>query len=205
MDNKPLTTTSFVVLDLGFASSLGNRIRTSALGQWYYETVPHVRLLQVLQEAMLAGKRRGQIERRTEELARTSPLVSRLTGYPVQYNKAIVGRNAFAHESGIHQDGMLKNQETYEIMTPASVGVTKTSLVMGKHSGRHAFKSKLEDLGYSLSDNALQDAFVRCMCALCRKRVEEEFPSRVPTAVVCCVALWWRDQLSQPMSCHARA
>ena len=69
--------------------------------------------------------------------------MSAATSFPVQYNKAIVGRNAFAHESGIHQDGMLKNTQTSEIMTPASVGVTKTSLVMGKHSGRHAFKEKL--------------------------------------------------------------
>jgi 2-isopropylmalate synthase len=87
--------------------------------------------------------------------------VSAVTAFPVQYNKAIVGRNAFAHESGIHQDGMLKNSSTYEIMTPESVGVSKTSLVMGKHSGRHAFKEKLRDLGYELGDNALQDAFKR--------------------------------------------
>jgi 2-isopropylmalate synthase len=79
----------------------------------------------------------------------------------VQYNKAIVGRNAFAHESGIHQDGMLKHTQTYEIMTPESVGVKQTSLVMGKHSGRHAFVHKLEELGYSLAGNQLEDAFVR--------------------------------------------
>ena len=94
-------------------------------------------------------------------LTRASKRVSAVTSFPVQYNKAIVGRNAFAHESGIHQDGMLKNAETYEIMTPESVGVSKTSLVMGKHSGRHAFKEKLHDLGYELGDNALQDAFKR--------------------------------------------
>src|SRR3546814_10310771 len=75
--------------------------------------------------------------------------------------KAIVGANAFAHESGIHQDGMLKNAETYEIMTPESVGLSRSKLVMGKHSGRHAFKSKLEELGFTLSDNEIQDAFVR--------------------------------------------
>ena len=79
----------------------------------------------------------------------------------MQYNKAIVGRNAFAHESGIHQDGMLKNAQTYEIMTPESVGVKQTSLVMGKHSGRHAFVHKLEELGYQLGDNQLEDAFMR--------------------------------------------
>ena len=94
-------------------------------------------------------------------LTRASKLVSAVTSFPVQYNKAIVGRNAFAHESGIHQDGMLKNAHTYEIMTPESVGVSKTSLVMGKHSGRHAFREKLKELGYDLGENALQDAFNR--------------------------------------------
>jgi 2-isopropylmalate synthase len=94
-------------------------------------------------------------------LTRASKLASAATSFPVQYNKAIVGRNAFAHESGIHQDGMLKNAQTYEIMTPESVGVSKTSLVMGKHSGRAAFRNKLEELGYSLSDNQFQDAFER--------------------------------------------
>ncbi len=94
-------------------------------------------------------------------LTRASKLVSAVTSFPVQYNKAIVGRNAFAHESGIHQDGMLKNAQTYEIMTPESVGVAKTSLVMGKHSGRHAFREKLKELGYELGDNALEDAFRR--------------------------------------------
>ena len=86
----------------------------------------------------------------TTQLYETSRLVSRLTGYPVQYNKAIVGRNAFAHEAGIHQDGMLKDQRTYEIMTPESVGLAKSSLVMGKHSGRAAFRSKLAELGYEV-------------------------------------------------------
>ena len=97
----------------------------------------------------------------TGMLTRASKLVSAATSCPVQYNKAIVGRNAFAHESGIHQDGMLKHTQTYEIMTPASVGVRQTSLVMGKHSGRHAFVHKLEELGYQLADNQLEDAFVR--------------------------------------------
>ena len=96
-----------------------------------------------------------------EYLARASAMVSRITGFPVQYNKAIVGKNAFAHESGIHQDGMLKNAETYEIMRPEDVGVAKTSLVMGKHSGRHAFRDKLESLGYMLEGEPLNDAFKR--------------------------------------------
>jgi 2-isopropylmalate synthase len=103
-------------------------------------------------------------------LTRASKLVSAATSFPVQYNKAIVGRNAFAHESGIHQDGMLKNAQTYEIMTPESVGVKQTSLVMGKHSGRHAFVHKLEELGYRLADNQLEDAFVRFKALADRKK-----------------------------------
>lgn len=95
------------------------------------------------------------------QIARASKLVSNVTGFPVQYNKAIVGKNAFAHESGIHQDGMLKHTQTYEIMTPESVGINETSLVMGKLSGRHAFRKKLEDLGYALEQSAIDDAFVR--------------------------------------------
>ncbi len=97
----------------------------------------------------------------TTMLARASKLVSNVTGFPVQFNKAIVGKNAFAHESGIHQDGMLKNVETYEIMRPEEVGVHATSLVLGKLSGRHAFRDKLVALGYELSDEAIQEAFKR--------------------------------------------
>ncbi len=97
----------------------------------------------------------------SEHIMRASRLVSGITGFAVQPNKAIVGANAFAHESGIHQDGMLKNAQTYEIMTPESVGLTRSTLVMGKHSGRHAFKKKLEELGFSLGDNAIEDAFRR--------------------------------------------
>ena len=103
-------------------------------------------------------------------LSRASKLVSAVTNFPVQYNKAIVGRNAFAHESGIHQDGVLKHTETYEIMTPELVGVGKSSLVMGKHSGRAAFKSKLKELGYSLGDNAMEDAFNRFKALADRKK-----------------------------------
>jgi 2-isopropylmalate synthase len=103
-------------------------------------------------------------------LTRASKLVSAVTSFPVQYNKAIVGRNAFAHESGIHQDGMLKHTQTYEIMTPESVGVKQTSLVMGKHSGRHAFVHKLEELGYHLASNQLEDAFVRFKALADRKK-----------------------------------
>jgi 2-isopropylmalate synthase len=103
-------------------------------------------------------------------LSRASKLVSAVTNFPVQYNKAIVGRNAFAHESGIHQDGILKYQQTYEIMTPESVGVGKTSLVMGKHSGRNAFRTKLKELGYELGENAFEDAFNRFKALADRKK-----------------------------------
>ena len=97
----------------------------------------------------------------TEYIMRASRLVSTITGFVVQPNKAIVGANAFAHESGIHQDGMLKHAGTYEIMTPESVGLHRSKLVMGKHSGRHAFKMKLKELGFELGDNAVNDAFRR--------------------------------------------
>jgi 2-isopropylmalate synthase len=97
----------------------------------------------------------------TTHITKASRLVSTITGMSVQANKAIVGANAFAHEAGIHQDGMLKHAGTYEIMTPESVGLHRSTLVMGKHSGRHAFKTKLEELGYELGDNAIQDAFRR--------------------------------------------
>jgi 2-isopropylmalate synthase len=106
----------------------------------------------------------------TTMLARASKLVSVVTNFPVQYNKAIVGRNAFAHESGIHQDGILKYQQTYEIMLPESVGVGKTSLVMGKHSGRNAFRTKLKELGYELGENAFEDAFNRFKALADRKK-----------------------------------
>ena len=128
-----------------------------------------------LEEVVMAIKTRGDVLPYetgidTTMLTRASRAVSTATSFPVQYNKAIVGRNAFAHESGIHQDGMLKHTQTYEIMTPESVGVQKTSLVMGKHSGRAAFRNKLEDMGYRLSDNQFQDAFERFKALADRKK-----------------------------------
>jgi 2-isopropylmalate synthase len=95
----------------------------------------------------------------SEEIYRSSRLLTNLTGAFVQANKAIVGKNAFAHEAGIHQDGMLKKAITYEIMTPQSVGIVSSTLVLGKHSGRHALKNKFEDLGYSLSREELERAY----------------------------------------------
>lgn len=98
---------------------------------------------------------------KTEEIYKTSKLVSRITGLSIQANKAIVGANAFAHESGIHQDGLLKDKSTYEIISPESIGLLKSKLVMGKHSGRHAFKVKLKEMGYTLSEDELHAAFKR--------------------------------------------
>jgi 2-isopropylmalate synthase len=96
-----------------------------------------------------------------KEIHRTSRMVSKLTGMIVPGNKAVVGTNAFAHESGIHQDGMLKNRETYEIMRPETIGLTESRLVLGKHSGRHAFRDKLLQLGYEPSDEQVNQLFVR--------------------------------------------
>ena len=110
----------------------------------------------------------------TTRILKTSRLLSAITGLDVQPNKAIVGRNAFAHESGIHQDGMLKNAATYEIMTPESVGWSKSSLVLGKHSGRAAFRDKLAALGYELGENALNDAFARFKALADAKKVVYE-------------------------------
>lgn len=95
----------------------------------------------------------------TEHIHRSSVMTATLTGMHVQANKAIVGANAFAHEAGIHQDGILKNRLTYEIMTPESIGLSKSKLVLGKHSGRHAFRERLEELGYSLNENELEKAY----------------------------------------------
>jgi len=123
-----------------------------------------------------------------KQFNRASKLVSAVMSFPVQFNKAIVGRNAFAHESGIHQDGMLKNATTYEIMTPESVGVSKTSLVMGKHSGRAAFRTKLKDLGYELGENTFEDAFTRFKALADRKKhvydedIEALVDERIATA-----------------------
>ena len=118
-----------------------------------------------LEEVVMAIKTRNDLmpyttNINTKKISPCSKLLSSTIGFPVQYNKAIVGKNAFAHESGIHQDGMLKNKNTYEIMTPESVGVSKSSLVMGKHSGRHAFKEKLIVLGYpNFDESKIDEAF----------------------------------------------
>ncbi len=112
---------------------------------------------------------------KTEEIYRTSRLVSKLTGMPVQYNKAIVGKNAFAHEAGIHQDGVLKERTTYEIMNPVMVGISQSSLVLGKHSGRHAFRQRLTELGYILTDEELNKAFIRFKALADKKKDISDF------------------------------
>jgi 2-isopropylmalate synthase len=144
-----------------------------------------------LEEIVMAIKTRGDVlpyhcNVEATMLTRVSKLVAAVTSFPVQYNKAIVGRNAFAHESGIHQDGMLKNAQTYEIMTPESVGVSKTSLVMGKHSGRHAFREKLKELGYELGENAFEDAFKRLKDLADRKKhvYEEDIEALVDDEIL---------------------
>ncbi|MBI5634223.1 MAG: 2-isopropylmalate synthase [Nitrospirae bacterium] len=125
----------------------------------------------------------------TKEIIRTSRLLTRITGMHVQPNKAIVGANAFAHESGIHQDGLLKEKMTYEIMRPEDIGLKQTELILGKHSGRHAFKSRLQELGYDLAPEEIESAFVKFKHLADQKKeifdedietlVTEEF-SRIP-------------------------
>ncbi len=119
-----------------------------------------------LEEVVMALKVRNDILPyhsliNTKKLMKASRLVATVSGFPVQFNKAIVGKNAFAHESGIHQDGMLKHSGSFEIMSPSDIGLNDSNLVMGKHSGRAALRKKLEDLGYEIGDNKLKDVFVR--------------------------------------------
>ena len=119
-----------------------------------------------MEEVVMALRTRGDIFRadtgiNTEEIMRSSRLVTKITGMNVQPNKAIVGANAFAHESGIHQDGLLKEKSTYEIIRPETIGLHKTKFVLGKHSGRHAFRTRLSELGYDLGDDEINSAFER--------------------------------------------
>jgi 2-isopropylmalate synthase len=122
-----------------------------------------------LEEVVMAMKVRHDIID-TTKIMHLSRRVATVSGFNVQPNKAIVGKNAFAHESGIHQDGMLKSADTFEIMRPEDVGLTETNIVMGKHSGRAALRSKLKDLGYEMADNQLNDLFVRFKALADRKK-----------------------------------
>ncbi len=146
-----------------------------------------------LEECVMAIKTRKDVfgvytNIKTTEIYRTSQLVSRLMGFDVQANKAIVGANAFAHESGIHVDGMLKNRSTYEIMTPESVGVTGSKMVLGRHSGRHGFKVRCVDLGFELNDDQVNRAYEKFLELADKKKevfdediitlLDDEMPSR---------------------------
>ncbi|MCC5984768.1 MAG: 2-isopropylmalate synthase [Rhodobacteraceae bacterium] len=128
-----------------------------------------------LEEVVMALKVRNDIlPYRTSidstKIMNISRMVAAVSGFPVQFNKAVVGKNAFAHESGIHQDGVLKNAETFEIMRPEDIGLQATNLVMGKHSGRAALRAKMAQLGYELADNQLKDVFVRFKALADRKK-----------------------------------
>jgi 2-isopropylmalate synthase len=128
-----------------------------------------------LEEVVMAMRVRGDIMPFTTGIDTTrlmgiSRRVAAVSGFAVQFNKAIVGKNAFAHESGIHQDGMLKNAQTFEIMRPEDVGLAATNIVMGKHSGRAALRSKLKELGVDVADNQLGDVFVRFKALADRKK-----------------------------------
>jgi 2-isopropylmalate synthase len=128
-----------------------------------------------LEEVVMAMRVRGDIMPfatgiDTTKIMNISRRVATVSGFSVQYNKAVVGKNAFAHESGIHQDGMLKDAQTFEIMRPEDIGLHESNLVMGKHSGRAALRAKLKDLGYELADNQLKDAFVRFKALADRKK-----------------------------------
>lgn len=101
------------------------------------------------------------ISQDTTQIMRLSKMVSKLTGMPVQHNKAIVGKNAFLHESGIHQDGVIKERSTYEIMDAKSIGLEENTLVLGKHSGRHAFREYVKELGYELEEDTFEEVFNR--------------------------------------------
>ena len=128
-----------------------------------------------LEEVVMAMRVRNDIMPFTTgidatKIMKASRMVATVSGFPVQFNKAIVGKNAFLHESGIHQDGVLKNASTFEIMRPADIGLNETNIVMGKHSGRAALRAKLKELGFELADNQLNDVFVRFKALADRKK-----------------------------------
>ena len=151
-----------------------------------------------LEEVVMALKTRHPVYKLetgidTTQLSRISKLVSNYTGMAVQANKAIVGANAFAHEAGIHQDGMLKNNQTYEIMRPEDVGVNQTNLVLGKHSGRHALRVRLADMGHALDDTELDQAFTRFKELADRKKVITDLDLEALIA----------DEFYQPLSVYS--
>ena len=150
-----------------------------------------------LEEIVMALRTRGDFYKLGTKIDTTkiyplSRMVSTLTGLAVQRNKAIVGENAFAHEAGIHQDGVLKYRETYEIMDPATVGVPKNSLVLGKHSGRHAFRDRVTQLGYALSDEQIESAFVKFKALADKKKevFDEDIEALVDEQLEVSASLW---------------
>jgi 2-isopropylmalate synthase len=150
-----------------------------------------------LEEIVMALRTRSDFYNATTNIDATkiyplSRMVSTLTGLIVQRNKAIVGENAFAHESGIHQDGVLKYRETYEIMDPAHIGLSKNSLVLGKHSGRHAFKDRVRELGYTLSDEQLEPAFIKFKSLADKKKevFDEDIEALVDDQLEIAQGLW---------------
>jgi 2-isopropylmalate synthase len=150
-----------------------------------------------LEEIVMALKTRHDFYRvgtriDTTKIYHVSHMVSALTGLAVQRNKAIVGKNAFAHEAGIHQDGILKYRETYEIMDPSTVGIPKSSLVLGKHSGRHAFKDRVTQLGYNLNDQQIETAFVKFKALADKKKevFDEDIESLVDSELDLSASLW---------------
>jgi len=159
-----------------------------------------------LEECVMALKTRGNhygvgVNIRTEELYRASRLVSRLTGFAVQPNKAIVGANAFAHEAGIHQDGVLKEASTYEIMTPQSVGVPESRLVLGKHSGKHMVRKKIEELGLEVPEAELGRVYEALMALADRKKhVYDEDVAAVVEGTTGMVAEVWTLEALDTMS-----
>src|SRR5436305_7915307 len=150
-----------------------------------------------LEEVVMAVRTRGdyynlKIGINTKKLYHTSRLVSHVTGIQVQRNKAIVGQNAFAHEAGIHQDGMLKERSTYEIMNPEDVGLPKTELVLGKHSGRHALRERVQELGYHLDDQQLQRVFDQFKVLADRKKTiyDADIEALAETQISSAPILW---------------
>jgi len=156
-----------------------------------------------LEEVVMAVRTRGdyfgvETSINTKRLVPTSRMVSRITGINVQRNKAIVGQNAFAHEAGIHQDGMLKHAQTYEIMRPEDVGVQNTDLVLGKHSGRHALRQKIRDLGFHLDDKQLQQVFEQFKALADRKKTvyDADIEALAEAAIHTGPAVWTLEALT---------
>lgn len=155
-----------------------------------------------LEEVVMALKTRHDIYKadtkiNISEIMKSSKIVSHMTGIAVQPNKAIVGRNAFSHEAGIHQDGILKNRQTYEIMNPKDVGLAETRLVLGKHSGRHAFKSQLARLGFDLNAKQLEDAFTAFKKLADRKKnvYDEDIEAIIHDQIAQSLSVWHLEYL----------